>query len=258
MRASYRIHPILKTIQEGAKNYDEITFFTNDVQPLLSRFSRTQSVLEILDAHRFHFNRKVQILSDSFERECTTASQKMLTKELVEDFQADSGTIIMGPETYCYLFRENKSFLIIGFWKNRLTFYLDSCDASKEFHSIDSYKMDFGDTYNKVNISKYVVSMVIATLNFIRYAPVTTKSLPPKKVSRDLNCKYTNDTSITIQYLTSTWFTNLVKSDSFKVRGHFRLQPKKVDGIWTKELIWIAEYLKDGYMLPARIQLRNK
>jgi len=52
--------------------------------------------------------------------------------------------------------------------------------------------------------------------------------------------------------LDSKWFTTLVKSDAFHVRGHFRLQPKKKDGEWTKELIWINDFQKEGYTAPAR------
>lgn len=51
----------------------------------------------------------------------------------------------------------------------------------------------------------------------------------------------------------SKWFTNLVKSDGFKVRGHFRFQPKKKDGVWTKELIWINEFEKSGYNREAGV-----
>ena len=60
-----------------------------------------------------------------------------------------------------------------------------------------------------------------------------------------------------IQILNSTWFTTLVKSDNFKVRGHFRLQPKKKGGEWTKEIIWVNEFVKSGYTAPAK-KLTNK
>src|SRR5439155_24057442 len=94
--------------------------------------------------------------------------------------------------------------------------------------------------------------MLVATLNFIKYADIEVKVLPPNKTVKDIKCKYVNDTSSNIQFLDSTWFTTLIKSDSFKVREHFRLQPKKKDGEWTKEIIWINEFEKTGYTSPAK------
>jgi hypothetical protein len=38
------------------------------------------------------------------------------------------------------------------------------------------------------------------------------------------------------------------------VSGHFRLQPKKSNGEWTKELIWIDEFGKTGYTSNAKIK----
>lgn len=92
--------------------------------------------------------------------------------------------------------------------------------------------------------------MMVAT--FIEYAKIETKYLKPKKKEKLFGCKYKNETDSDIEIIDSTWFTNLVKSDAFKVRGHFRLQPKKKDGKWTKELIWINDFEKKGYTAKAR------
>lgn len=88
---------------------------------------------------------------------------------------------------------------------------------------------------------------------FKTYADVETKIIPPNSKIKDIDCKYVNDTKLKLTYLDSKWFTNLVKSDGFNVRGHFRLQPKKENGRWTKELIWISEFQKSGYTAKARI-----
>ena len=87
---------------------------------------------------------------------------------------------------------------------------------------------------------------------FIKYAQVETKTVGANKRYKDINCKYTNETNSDITFLDSTWFTNLVKSEGFNVRGHFRMQPKKKDGEWTKELIWISEFEKSGYNRKAK------
>lgn len=94
----------------------------------------------------------------------------------------------------------------------------------------------------------------ILTLSlFLKYAEIETKYLAPGQKDKGIICKYKNDTKLGITFVDSTWFTNLVKSDGFKVRGHFRLQPKKKDGEWTKELIWINDFQKSGYTAQARM-----
>ena len=88
---------------------------------------------------------------------------------------------------------------------------------------------------------------------FKSYANVETKILQPHQRPREILCSYRNNTDFPVTFLDSKWFTNLVKSEGFNVRGHFRLQPKKKDGKWTRELIWINEYHKTGYTAPARM-----
>jgi hypothetical protein len=89
---------------------------------------------------------------------------------------------------------------------------------------------------------------------FKSFAEVETKIIPAKTKIKDINCKYVNDTDLQVTYLDSKWFTNLINSNEFTVRGHFRLQPKKKDGEWTKELIWISEFKKNGYTFLAKIE----
>jgi len=65
--------------------------------------------------------------------------------------------------------------------------------------------------------------------------------------------KVLNETGVPVLILDSKWFRSIVRSEGFAVRGHFRLQPKKVNGEWTKELIWINDFEKHGYTSKARI-----
>lgn len=100
-------------------------------------------------------------------------------------------------------------------------------------------------------IGQQLYTTLVAHLNFIRYAQVETKELPAGQMTKFVDCKYRNDTKSNITILNSTWFTNLVKSDAFKVRGHFRLQPCG-EGHKDRKLIWINDFQKEGYTAPAR------
>jgi hypothetical protein len=126
-------------------------------------------------------------------------------------------------------------------------------DGQDSSANIQTYIAKSGIYKGDISLSiEMYTKMLVAILNFIKYAEIEVKILPPNKKVKDIKCKYVNETNSNIQFLDSTWFTTLVQSDSFKVRGHFRLQPKKKEGEWTKEIIWINEFEKTGYTSPAK------
>jgi hypothetical protein len=109
-------------------------------------------------------------------------------------------------------------------------------------------KPEYREDYNQ-----NIWSSLIVLEFFKKFAQVETIMMPPGKKTRIQGTKYLNETKLNITHLDSKWFTTLVRSESFKVRGHFRLQPKKKDGEWRKELIWINDFVKDGYTSTAKI-----
>lgn len=105
------------------------------------------------------------------------------------------------------------------------------------------------------------VNVVIGYLLMEIYAKVETITCPGKSRIKEGNIpnrKITNYASLPVKFRDSTWFTTICRNEGFKVRGHFRLQPKKNDkGEWIKELIYINEFEKHGYHRQAKI-LNNK
>lgn len=125
---------------------------------------------------------------------------------------------------------------------------------------IDGFKTDeIIDRIDIVNhgdtIGKCVTDMYIH-LCFEKYAKVETREVAPS-----CSCRPSlqhlevlkNDTRLKIHIRDSTWFTTICRNEGFNVRGHFRLQPKKKDGEWTRELIYISPYQKTGYHRLASI-----
>lgn len=126
-------------------------------------------------------------------------------------------------------------------------------------HGITTFKDDGINAYTKSgfevpeNMVMHALKPLIFWTLFRLYAEVEVKALAPKTKLKDIKCKYVNDTPFPITFLDSTWFTTLVKSDAFKVSGHFRLQPcHDENGKPTKKLIWISDYMKTGYTSPAK------
>jgi hypothetical protein len=242
MKISYRTHPVIKRVE---KEKDiKIPFF----------FSKTER--ESAEANKRLFNKaynNIQVLSDPFIKALELSREKLYKQEYFDEIKNVSGMLISGNRSYLYDFIDQDNIHLVVF----------NCDAPFLFARVINGSLsgwitpDFKSSIDKNQILNYEVSDIVTTLIFIKYAEIDTKELPANKKQAGINCKYINDTSSNIKYLNITWFTNLVKSDGFNVRGHFRLQPKKKEGKWTKELIWINEFQKEGYTRRAGKIIEN-
>lgn len=261
MKISYRNQAVLKMLQTGilgpvavnSQDKDELT------DELLAEFAKLWKISCAA------FNKDVKVLSLPFAEAIIQSSTKLISGDLLDKafLQNTSGTLIINDRTICYTFEridENRTELTYYFFQKtsadvpelRCFMYLEF-DGQDSSANTQSYIAKSGVYQNDRQLSvEMYTKMLVATLNFIKYADIEVKILPANKTVKDIKCKYVNDTSSHIQFLDSTWFTTLIKSDNFKVRGHFRLQPKKKDGEWTKEIIWINEFEKTGYTSSAK------
>lgn len=102
------------------------------------------------------------------------------------------------------------------------------------------------------------VNVLLCYLLMEKYAKVETVTCSGKSkiknASNSEDKKTINYTNLNLKFRDCTWFTTICRNEGFKVRGHFRLQPKKVNGEWIKELIYINEFEKHGYHRTAKIE----
>lgn len=97
------------------------------------------------------------------------------------------------------------------------------------------------------------VRIILGTELFLHYAELEIKELPPSRQIWDgPTCLYNNKTKVKINVVDCTWYTRLIQSGEFNVRGHFRMQPY----LTGKRLIWINEFKKSGYTRKAKIESR--
>lgn len=211
------------------------------------------------------FKTEINIISKPFSEASNKATNKLLqlfhdiTVNDAADFDV-KGTYIIG-DFVCMIdfqLRKGKEDIELAFFVfDRIgipiAFYIDSAKykiyQNGWISSLIPIENNFTSIQNWIN---YEMGKIVIYKMFKSYAEVETKIIPPNSKVKSGYSKYVNDTDLKLTYLDSKWFTNLIKSDSFNVRGHFRLQPKKVNGEWTKELIWISEFQKNGYTAPAR------
>lgn len=97
---------------------------------------------------------------------------------------------------------------------------------------------------------------IISAELFINFAEVETKVMKPNTQiwdERMVSAIYNNKTRSDITVIDSTWFTHLISSGAFNVRGHFRFQPCG-EKLSKRKLIWINDFVKDGYTRKAKIE----
>jgi hypothetical protein len=260
MKISNRTHPILEKMKN--KSLGIIPIFEDDKSffDLNIKFYTHWWKFKLKE-----FGSDVNIITENFDLACKKAEDKLhaLILDIMGNDTSDldvSGTVINGGLVYMVDYHLKKGsedceiFLYI-FTKEGtpIAFLVDSAKYGINLTGWVSKTRNLGK--NEKEISHFLIyHLEKAAIYFMfkKYAEVETKYLQPNKKTRDIFCKYKNETATGITILDSKWFTNLVKSDAFNVRGHFRLQPKKKNGEWAKELIWINEFQKSGYISRAK------
>ena len=89
---------------------------------------------------------------------------------------------------------------------------------------------------------------------FKKYAPI--ELIVSEKERKERNVTKIESRS-KIDYLDCSWYTTIVRTEGFSVRGHFRLQPCGPNR-QDKKLIYIHEYQKHGYVKRARLIINQE
>jgi len=138
-----------------------------------------------------------------------------------------------------------------------LSYVLRQENTSHEFWSSKHFRESLViNNLSPKQIIDSIISEILFTLLFKKYAEVEVKDIPPDGKVKVATFKCVNDTKLKIEYLDSKWFTTLIKSEGFNVRGHFRFQVCG-RGNMDRKLIWIDEHTKSGYTSIARKLTQN-
>ena len=264
MKISYKTCPILKRLED--KDLGSLKF----PQELLDDQPFLDTLYKVFEENAADFARSIDYITTPFMKAVITATPKFASLfknteeisplEILDILNQPSltGTLINHDEVHLYKISKEHT-ILYEFWYDgdhgRIipVCYYDS-EHIKHSHTIVYENYLRSPVYHMTQLLRIGFIQL-----FKKYASVEIKYLPPKLKPKDAIHKSSNNTNCGITCLDSKWFTTLVKSDAFKVRGHFRLQPKKDNnGEWTKELIWIDEFMKTGYTSPARKLVHEK
>jgi len=265
MRFNYNTHPVLRMIDEG--KLGKIRFYEED-----SHIPKNAYFIDKIK-NRFYslapnLRQNIYSITKPFAASVANAMDKLIKEEALQIINFESGVILdynFFGQTISILYEFKKGtipkfleFTIYFFKKDVFLAYFESRenkDLVAYYYSsvfIDSFpsELKIEANYVKSEMCSSLLLVVLSYILFIKYANVETKYLNAGQKIKEIDCKYLNETKSQVNILSSTWFTNLVKSDAFKVRGHFRLQPCG-EGMKDRKLIWISDFQKEGYNRQA-------
>jgi hypothetical protein len=261
MKKNYINYPILEKLHK--KSLGNMPMFGQDA-PFF--YLHGEAFVKHWKLNCEKFKQEINVISNPFLEASDKAQEKLmqLWKDIhvndTSDFEVN-GCYLVGDFVHMLSYEAKKgvetceiAYYIFDKQGIPLAMYIDGVKSEGQMRGWISSCFSVNNNQDEIrNWIYYKIGQLCILKMFKSYAEVETKIMPPKARIKGFECKYINDTRFELTYLDSKWFTNLVKSDGFNVRGHFRLQPMKKDGKWTRELIWISEFSKTGYTAPARI-----
>lgn len=249
MKISYRTHPILKYFNSGERPL--VSVQPKDILEIKKwEVGRFYKVLDSVWDAILAPQKQVYIMAETFANAVEFSMPKLYDLGLHNEIQETSGVLCWGVMTIMYDIQQCKG-IGIKKWAGSIIVFSNEHLAllytdDKIYYCASGFKIS-----PALEVVKSFISMILAVDMFKKYAEVETKILPPKSNNKFFNCKYVNETDSTVVHLNSTWYTTLVKTDGFMVRGHLRLQPCG-EGLKGRKLIYIDPFMKTGYTAPAR------
>lgn len=217
------------------------------------------------DAYAELYRKQIDVISMPFYESMLKCASSLLKPELVEEMIGEDlvGTILM-PQSkvaICYLISITGTRHInanITVFKDFDTVTFFCIDSLMGFQTNDKRFNPDNQTFDDAKAQ--LIQQILLYHLFKKYAKIETKIINKKsRIKHPDGEKDINETDFDLNYVDCTWFTNIFRSEGFKVRGHFRLQPKKNEaGEWTKELIYINEFQKHGYTRKAKMLLNQE
>lgn len=185
---------------------------------------------------------------------------------LRDEVAPEIGVLLMsGGQSYLYFIandpdKKTVDVMVFATIKNILmSFTMLTYEYENKSMSINlTHSFDTQENEPKYGLS-FPVQTVVTFLLFKEYADLETKTIEKGKERKVVlnNEKYLTELELPVTIIDSTWFTTLIKSDAFKVSGHFRIQPYG-EGLQQRKLIWIEEYVKGGIVRQAKMLTEKK
>lgn len=126
--------------------------------------------------------------------------------------------------------------------------------TQKKFVGAFSDSKEYRGVLHDYSYKYKVLKECVNTIIFLKTAKVVDETFIPLGENKEREYKKSDYGTKGVIKVDSFYNTNIDVIAPFMVRGHFRNQPKKVNGIWTREPIYIDTFMKSGYHRRAIIE----
>lgn len=272
-------YPVLSALQWGkplnehpkwcnkANPYDTVTKFMGIVEERYSpKYNQLLGILSHIsdkwDVYGPGFASNIEYISDGFSSSLASVKDTLWNPELVKEFidQWLYGTIIYKDVVYMYALciKEvvpdeatsecyySTNGVLICTINNKVALAIDTGASQNSYLNESFFNGQIDDPVALAMRDVFVLHL------FKKYGQVQVVEAQPHKKTTTPTGTFMVDAGIAVNHLDCTWLTTIVRGEGFKVRGHFRLQPYKENGEWTKRLIYIKEFEKHGYTRRAQ------
>ncbi len=198
------------------------------------------------------YSENIEVISEPFNDAMWKNASKVYNEETLKECvgRAYKGTLIHGVVALCYDFVMDTDMRIGGNLMmhigENLVLLVNGerrfiSEKAREFYGIPDW-----------DIVRNTFKEVLVLYLFKKFAETeTVEAKPFKKVRLPEGDSLLVDSPLSIHYFDCAWFRQIVRNEGFMVSGHFRLQPYKRDGVWTRKLIYIEPFQKHGYVRRA-------
>lgn len=187
-------------------------------------------------------------LTEPFKDAIRTATPKIMDgNKHLNEITDDVGIIFTEKGFSIYVVSKNSKYklLVFGFTREVLTTY-GFIDQEDNFGGL-ACTVEDGKPYNDTSQLVMYMTTLLTGLYFINNCEIEQKVLAPNKKEKSSNGdKHFNESKSDIIILDCRWFTELIRTTPFSVRGHFRWQVHG-EGRQKRKLIYIEEFEKEGY-----------
>jgi hypothetical protein len=262
---NYRILELLKSGDDLIPSFG-IKSFPQNSEKIKKNYKYYNNIFSLLKKSVIEKNKIVCISKPFFK--AFDENKKVAEKlwNLRNEVESEIGVLLVPDNlSYFYYIDNNKELekvsCIVFLFSNdtflsflELSYYYDSIKSENIMYINKAHSFDTIENDESYNVT-YTIQIVISYILFKEYAEVELKYLDGKSTKRSNlnNEKIVNEIKFPIEYIDSTWFTTIVHSESFKVSGHFRLQPYG-EKLAKRKLIYIEEYEKNGFIRKAKIE----
>jgi hypothetical protein len=256
MRLNPQTYPAYHKLESG--NFYELQVDKLLLDEYNNETSGVSLLIQLMESLKatFLLSDKRYYITEPFQKAIETAYPKIIEGgKHINDIPNDCGILFTKDGFSLYLSNpadHKLKLLVFGFTRNALTTF-GYVRNDNHYGGVACTLRD-GKPYDDPEILRNYIDSMLTTIYFIHNCETEQKLVLPKQKHRANGVKYFNESKNDFIVLDCKWFTELIRTTPFHVRGHLRWQVYGV-GKQKRKLIWIEDFEKSGYQRKANKEI---